>query len=519
VPAPAVQWAPFAPSAAPAQTLLVLQVTTAPAPGGPTIADLDRDTDPARKPHPTVPVILRAADYGQGVTAPNGTIQVRGQFSRLSPQKSYTIKLLDQAPPWQGTHTIQLNKHPYDLTRLRNKLSFDLFAALPELTSLKTAFVQLFIDGKDMGLFTQVEHVGHRYLREHGFGEDAPLYKAERFEFLPDPALKLGTDPGYSQAAFEAILSIGGGGGGGKDHGPLLAMLADLNNPRLAINDVFERHFDRKSYLTWMAVNVLLRNLDTSSQNFYLAYSAGQRRWRFVPWDFDGGWGFYQQPNQAEVVLARWHDGLANWWGAVLHRRFFSEPTNLQQFRERLAQLANEFFTRERIEKLIGSYIPIVAAAIARPPDAPLLPTDPADSTAAAQQWAAEVSRLIEVVPDEAARVEEQLERPMPFFLGVPSIAGGRVTLTWDPSFDLQGDAVHYDVLVARAPDLDQVVYETSGLDTLQLTIPQPFGRGTYYWRVTARDAKDPETNWQFPFDEVVVAGTHHSGMGTFTVL
>ena len=276
VPAPPVQWDPFEAPSAPPQVLLQLEVTSVPEPGGPTVADLAADLDPNRKPHPTVPVIVRAAGYGQAVTAPNGTLQLRGHSGRQSRQKSYTIKLFDAEPSWRGTHTIQLNKHPYDLTRLRNKLSFDLFAALPEMSSLRTAFVQVRIDGQDQGLYTQIEHVGSRYLREHGFGAEAPLYKAEQFEFLPLPALKPASDPTYSKAAFETILEIKGP----KNHDRLLAMLADLNDPRLAINQVFDRHFDRKGYLTWMAVNVLLRNLDTSSQNFFLVCPLGTDRWR-----------------------------------------------------------------------------------------------------------------------------------------------------------------------------------------------------------------------------------------------
>jgi spore coat protein H len=370
------------------------------------------------------------------------------------------------------------------------------------------------IDGQDQGLFTQIEHVGSRYLREHGFGADAPLYKAEQFEFLPLPALKPASDPSYSKAAFEAILEIEGP----RDHNRLLAMLADLNDPHLAINQVFERHFDRKVYLTWMAVNVLLRNLDTSSQNFFLVCPLAADRWRFIPWDFDGAWGFYDQPNQHDLVLPRWRNGLANWWGAMLHRRFFSEPTNLQQFDERLTQLATTFFTRERIATLIDSYRPIVAAAITREPDFRQLPTALGDTTDALKQWQVEVERLLTIVQTEQARFFGLLERPMPFFLGVPTIRGGMVKLNWGPAHDLQGDGVLYDLTVARAPDLQEVVYETSGLPVAELALPQPLPASRYYWRVIARDTRDPETSWQLPFDELTLDGTRHLGVATFTV-
>jgi spore coat protein H len=513
VPAPPVQWEPFAPPGAAAQTLFVLELTSVPVAGGPTVADLDRDTDADRKPHPTVPVIMRAADFGQGVTAPNGSLELRGHSGRHTDQKSYTIKLDDEGPAWQGTHTIQLNKHPYDLTRLRNKLSFDLFAALPELTSLRTTFVQLSIDGRDHGLFTQVEHVGGRYLREHGFGAEAPLYKAEQFEFLPLAALRLATDPAYSRAAFEKILEIKGS----KDHSRLLAMLADLNDPQQPINQVFERHFDRKAYLTWMAINVLLRNLDSSSQNFYLTCPTGTDRWRFIPWDFDGAWGFYDQPSQKDLALPLWRNGLANWWGTLLHRRFFSEPTNLRQFDQRLTELASTFFTRERLAALIDSYRPIVQAAISREPDGPLLPVL-GDRPAAVVQWQAEVERLGTIVQTEAARFHELLDRPMPFFLGAPTTVGGRLRLNWDAAADLQGDPIVYDVTVASTPALDAPLFQATAVEAIELTLPDPLPPGRYYWQVIAREAHNPQTSWQLPFDEVVVGGTRHQGVSSFTL-
>ena len=60
----------------------------------------------------------------------------------------------------------QLNKHPYDLTRVRNKLAFDLFrrysiflVCVPSLCKNITNFdkTALQYGNKDYGLFTHVE--------------------------------------------------------------------------------------------------------------------------------------------------------------------------------------------------------------------------------------------------------------------------------------------------------------------------------------------------------------------------
>ena len=64
------------------------------------------------------------------------------------------------------------------------------------MKTLKTAWVNLTIDGTPYGLFTQVEHAGPRFLRERGFGDGGLLYKAKVFEFVPLRRLQADDRPG-----------------------------------------------------------------------------------------------------------------------------------------------------------------------------------------------------------------------------------------------------------------------------------------------------------------------------------
>jgi hypothetical protein len=69
---------------------------------------------------------------------------------------------------------------------------------------------------------------------------------------------------------------------------------------------------------------------------------------------------------------------------------------------------------------------------------------------------------------------------------------------------DLQGDAVTYDFQIARTPTFGQgdIVVNKTGLKEHELTLEDAVSPGTYYWRVIARDAKDPAKNWQISFSE-----------------
>lgn len=511
VSAPAPGFEPFRPVEAPALTVAELALTTVPKAGGATMADLDRDEDPSDDFEPTLDVIVKEGDFGAGLTAPNGTLKVRGHSTRYAAQKSFTVELKKESPALGGYKTLFLNKHPYDLTRLRNKLAFDLFKGLPELLTLNTRFVHLTIDGQDYGLFTQVERPGDRMLEARGLDPDGNLYKAEQFEFHPDPALKDVGAPGYEKKAFEKILEIREG----KSHQKLLAMIADVNNEELPINQVIAKHFDRENYLTWLAVNVVTGNLDTNSQNFLLYSPQSSSAWTFIPWDYDGAWGFYDQPNEAAASrLSRWQTGLSNWWGVKLHRRFLQDPENTRQLVARCEQLAGEFFTRDRLQPLLDSYKPVVRPFISKAPDLAGLPA----STDKLAAWEAEVDRLLTVPATQIARLRETLERPMPVFLGEPAVeAGGRV-FNWDASFDLQGDALTYDFKLSKSPDLASPLVEKAGLTEPRHTVSEPLAPGTYYWQVIVRDAKAPASHWQLPFDTFEAGGLRHHGVREFKV-
>ena len=236
--------------------------------------------------------------FGYGSTGSNGKISLRGNTARYAAQRSYKIRLEDQAGLWHDQKTLNLNKHIYDNARIRNKLSFDIFETIPNFTSLRTQFVHLYIKDlsegnnarkvfEDNGLFTHVEQPNEKFLKSHWLDPNGQLYKAEFFEFFRYPdELKSMSDPTYNKAAFETHLEINGY----EDHDKLLAMLDDVNNIAMPIDDVIAKHFDLDNYLTFLAANILMDNMDTSAHNFFLYSPLNSNKWFFLPWDYDGGW-------------------------------------------------------------------------------------------------------------------------------------------------------------------------------------------------------------------------------------
>ena len=275
--------------------------------------------------------------FGYGQNRENAMLETRGQSTRSHAQKSYKVKLQNSAGLWRNQEVINLNKHPYEATRVRNKLSFDYFRLIPDMTSLRTQFVHLFVkdqtanppdtDFRDLGLFTQIEQANKRFLGSHGLDPNGYLYKSTMFEFYryADELYDV-TDPQYKKEAFESVLEIKGRA----DHAKLIDMLEDVNKSTSDFNKVFDKHFDRDNYLTWVGMNILFGNIDTRTQNYYLYSPLNHPKWYFLPWDYDGGWGYHEDDMLDPSRLGEWEFGLANYWGSVLHQRFFKDPQNVE---------------------------------------------------------------------------------------------------------------------------------------------------------------------------------------------
>ncbi len=237
----------------------------------------------------------REGEFGFGALSGNATMNVRGRTSTGYPQKSYRISLFDGAGLWRGQKAIALNKHPADVTRIRNMLYFRLLEDVPSIPSLRTQFVHLWVrdltaedpvdEFVDYGLFTQVELPNNRYLRNHGLSVNGNLYKANMCEMYRYPDnLKLAADPGYDPDLFGEVLEPKTG----DDHAKLLRMLDAVNDYSLPAEELLGKYFDEDNLTSYLAFNLLMGNPDSNAQNYLLYSPIDSERWYYLCWDGDG---------------------------------------------------------------------------------------------------------------------------------------------------------------------------------------------------------------------------------------
>ena len=436
-------------------------------------------------------------EIGYSELISNATINVRGSSTTQAAQKSYKIELFDRAGFWRGQSTISLNKHPYDLTRVRNKLCFDLTKNIPHITSLRTQFVNLFVKDEtaplpdtafnNLGLFTQVEQPNRRFLENHLLDRNGQLYKTTFFEFFRSAdQIKLADDPLFNEKDFSSILEIKGN----KDHSKLISMLESINDKTVPIEETFEKYFDADNYFTWLAFNILIGNLDTQTQNFYLYSPQNGDKWYFMPWDFDGA-----LDRQARVLLDRtyyteWENGISNYWGAVLHNRVFKVKKYRIMLDDRIKELKN-YLTPSFIRQILEEYRPAVGTYINKAPDLIYLPGTTED-----------YAIIYSIIPEEIQLnydlYLESLEKPMPFFLGIPEIVDNTIIFTWDAAYNFDSQKIQYSFQVGKDWEFIDLVaeQELTNIITAQIPLPEP---GNYFWRVIATN-EDGKT--QIAFDK-----------------
>lgn len=453
----------------------------------------------------------RSGMFGYGATDSNASITLRGNTAWFTSQKSYRIKLTEEAGTYLDQRTFNLNKHSLDLSRLRNKLSFDLFENIADMTSLRTQFVHLYVkdlstgaadaDYVDYGLYTHVEQPNKQFLRSHLLDPNGYLYKVAFFEYYRyEDLIKNYDDPTYDRAAFETILEIKGR----EEHSKLIAMLEDVNNYSIPIEKVMDKHFDLDNFLTWTAAEILMDNMDTDANNFYLYSPLNNDKWYILPWDYDGGWEL--QRNKGSI--RPYQSGISNFWGSVLHNRYFRSERHVEQLKVKLDELYATYINKDTVKRQLESYKDVVEPFLYREPDIQFLPEQNSD-------FEEELQIIVNTPERGLQRFLEDLEKPKPFYQHDVERNGDQIEFSWDISFDLQDDALEYEVTVAKDPEMKQIVYKESHLKDNTFSIKE-LSKGTYYWKVIVSDAAG---NWQYSFDSYKdEEGNYYYGMREFEV-
>ncbi len=454
---------------------------------------------------------LSEDSFGYGETVPNVSVQIRGQTSTNSSVKSYKVRIKEGKGTYRDQRTLNLNKHTNDPFRFLNKLSYDLLNTIPQLIGGRTQFVHLYVkdlteggDGeyRDYGLYTMVEQVNRRFLKNHGLDENGQLYKVTFFEWNQYPEILIPQDdPDYDEAAFETYMEIKGNG----DHSKLRDVLEDIGNYAKPIQAIVEEHFDAENLCYWMAFNILLGNYDSGARNLFLYSPLNSQKFYCICWDLDVSfkYSFHQLQDYSEG--GSWEQGMTQYLGLTLVNRMMRE----QEYRDMLTAAVEDLYTNyinpETVRRLVVRYSKVAKPFLFSGADSKntRLKEDVYDE-------------LIGMIPLEAEfqyqTYQETLLRPWPFFIDLPhtDAENGRMEFTWGTSYEVRGEAVTYDCILARDCHFEDVIAGREGLSVPYFST-EMLPPGKYFLKVTARNASGYMSDcFDYYFDDSDDEGKHY---------
>jgi hypothetical protein len=212
---------------------------------------------------------------------------------------------------------LNLNSNFMDPSLMRESLAYDLANELG-LNAPRTAHAEVWVDGERYGLYTMVQQVDSRFLKER-FGEqdgadDGNLYKC--YDGCPlgywgdDPLYYQGfppdgiPSPPCDEATDECGLQLKT-----NEDDPALNDFSDIIELVKAIDGVLqdqsttaglEAVFDIDHFVRFQAFTLALSNLDSyfgSAHNFYLYHRPTDGLFQFVPWDVNLAFGTFDCPD------------------------------------------------------------------------------------------------------------------------------------------------------------------------------------------------------------------------------
>lgn len=445
---------------------------------------------------------------GYGAEKSNARIRVRGNSSSVREQKSYKLDLDDTAGLWRGQSNIALNKSVFDVTRIKNKLYFDMLKDVDNVPSIRTQFVRLFIKDEtsgqtafeDYGLYTQAEVPGKKYLANHGLNKEGYLYKAIAFNFEMSEGLKNFDDPDFDQEAYDQILSCKGR----QDNEKLIELVELVNDRSVDINEIIGTYIDRDNYITWLAYNILTANIDTTEQNFYLYSPVNSKKWFFIPWDGDGMLHVKEDEMEGmDESYGNWQHGVSNYWGVVLHQRFLKNESNRQELADKVDELY-ETINRDSVNALVAQYNETVEPYVLSMPDVYYLDHTKEERDEILAGLGAEVD-------DAYQSFYDSLHELMPFFQNPLEQEGNSIRFSWSEAYDFDNEMITYRLCVSRTPDMADPVIDQDGLTMAEYeTTTDVLEPGTWYWAVTAstEDGRSSQA-----MDKILVNDVYYPGV------
>ena len=257
----------------------------------------------------------------------------------------------DEDLEYLGLTKINLNSNVTDDSMLREALSYELFRDAG-LVASRVAWARVSltvpgqIDNKDLGIYSIVEQVDKRFLR-HRYGTGAGMLLKPStfgtFRYFQDDW------PEYEKAYFPKTKVTPAQKQRLMEFARLVWIADDAE-----FSQAVETYLDMEQFLRFLAVNVLLSNLDsflTGKQNHYVYLNPQSNKFQIMTWDMDSSFGGLPLVGTADTRIHQSIDHPQT--DNKLIERVLAIDTYLERYRDNIRSYARTDLAPQKILSLI----------------------------------------------------------------------------------------------------------------------------------------------------------------------
>ncbi|HXV42891.1 MAG TPA: CotH kinase family protein, partial [Anaerolineae bacterium] len=321
--------------------------------------------------NPAQKLEIAAAIRVDGALHRQGEISYRGTTSLNFPKKGLKIKFAKKQLYQGNTRRIDLSGSYSDKSLIRERLSFDLFAAT-RVTASKAWHVDFTIRSQEgqlleRGVYTGLEHVDEYFFRNRQ-REIGSLFQANggvingvfvgaTLDPQPPDVLPLLYEKDHPED---------------DDFGDLDTFIRAVNSWNAAtISQFLDQILDVEAYLDWLAVNTLVQANDNYHKNYYIHRRPSDSKREVLPWDYDLTWG-RNWNDYCDGLCDDLSEGTSikgsNQMNNQLAKRVLSNPTYYERLRTKLTNLLNNEFTEAKLFPKIDAYYNDIRALVYQDP-------------------------------------------------------------------------------------------------------------------------------------------------------
>ncbi|MHA1805183.1 MAG: CotH kinase family protein [Promethearchaeota archaeon] len=283
----------------------------------------------------------------QNISSLDAKIRIRGRFSAILPKKGYSLELSEKIAllDMRKDDDWYLFAMYLDFTRMRYKLSFDLWNSLQNLNEQtpplpESRYVKLYINNEFQGLYLLAEKADRKLFRLD------PNLSTLIFQPIRPTALNRYNSFDWEQEwpNPEDLMIID----------EILPELIDFIN-NSADEEFFDPTFgiyskiDKQNLIDFFLFNFFILHTDFWSKNYFLIRNTPPSKFQLIPWDFDGSFGqtgwIKHHPHKNMISAIKRIN--------VLYRRLLNNTEFLEICRERWKEIREKLWTENFILSLL----------------------------------------------------------------------------------------------------------------------------------------------------------------------